>query len=163
MSDTEIVNKITIREMYELDIPLIQDWLNKEHIRKWFGDPQEWYNEICDCEGKFSWIVHFIVEYNDEPIGFCQYYDCSKTGKGYAWDNEPIGTFGIDYLIGNEQFLGRGLGNKIVKRLNEIVIDKETPTQIIADPIKENIASIKVLENNGFYYDKLTKLYKFLL
>lgn len=37
--------------------------------------------------------------YEDTPIGFCQYYDCSQTPEGFEWDNEPQGTFAIDYTL----------------------------------------------------------------
>ncbi|GIO41561.1 N-acetyltransferase [Paenibacillus apis] len=157
------LNNIYLRKMSSNDISLVKEWLNKAYIKKWFGDPQEWLNEIKNDDGRYSWIVHHIVEYNQVPIGFCQYYDIGKTGVGYAWDNEPCGTYGIDYLIGDEQLLGKGIGNKLIKELNKLVIDNEKPVQLIADPIKENIASIRVLVNNGYEFDKVTGLYKLIV
>lgn len=157
MTDSGYLN---IRKLRDLDIPIIKEWLNKEYIRRWYGDSTEWLNEIINRNRKYYWINHYTIEYNDEPIGFCQYYDCNKTEKGYAWDNEPERTFGIDYLIGCEEFLGKGFGNQIVDKLIQIVVNKENPVQIIADPLEGNIASIKVLEKNCFYFDTLTGLYK---
>ncbi|MCO1603339.1 GNAT family N-acetyltransferase [Desulfosporosinus nitroreducens] len=154
---------LNIRKVKNVDIPLFEEWLNKEHIRKWFGDLSEWLNEIYNREGQYYWINHYIIEYEDRPIGFCQYYDCGKTDEGYAWDNEPESTFGIDYLIGNEHFLGKGIGNQIVKKLTQMIIYKENPAQIIADPVKDNIASSKVLEYNSYFFDDYTGLYKLKL
>lgn len=155
--------QLVIRKVKDIDITLIENWLYKDHIQKWFGDPTEWLNEITNREGKYYWIIHYIIEYHGLPIGFCQYYDCSKAEKGYAWDDEPEGTFGIDYLIGNEQLLGKGIGTQIVSKLSQIVINNENPKQIIADPIKDNIVSSKVLECNGYVFDNLTELYKLTL
>ena len=43
----------------------------------------------------------------------------------------------------------------------EFVIDKEKSIQLIADHIKGNIASFKVLEYNGYYHDETTAFYRF--
>lgn len=153
-------NHLYLRKMASKDIRVVEEWLNKDYIKKWFGDPRDWLNEIYNYNGEYSWIKHYIVEYNHVQIGFCQYYDTGKTGEGYAWDHEPAGTYGIDYLIGDEQYLGKGIGNRVIEELSKVVIINEEPVQLIADPIKENVASIRVLENNGFKYDDATGLYK---
>jgi len=156
-----ITKNIFIRKFDNADMPLIKSWLNKDYIKKWYGEPQEWLVEIKNVRGEYDWLNHFIVEYDGVSLGFCQYYDCSKTPKGFEWDNEPLGTFAIDYLIGEEQFLNKGLGRVIIQKLIELIIAKETPKQIIADPVKENLISIKLLERNGFVLDEVTGLYKF--
>ena len=151
---------VTLRESNSNDISIIEVWLNKDYIKKWYGDPKEWLDEIQNVSGDFGWLNHYIAEYEGIPFGFCQYYDCGKTPKGYEWDNEPPGTFGIDYMIGEEAFLGRGLGSIMIKKLIDLIISKENPTQIFADPAKENAASIKLMEKNGFTLDEATGLYK---
>ncbi|MEZ4950557.1 MAG: hypothetical protein R2784_14405 [Saprospiraceae bacterium] len=45
---------------------------------------------------KDSWLQHFIFEIENEPAGFCQFYDCTKAGEG-PWENEAKGTYGIDF------------------------------------------------------------------
>lgn len=65
--------RLNIRKMSDTDIPLIEEWLSKEHIRKRFGDPREWLHEIRHRNGKYDWIIHYMVEYDDVSIGFCQY------------------------------------------------------------------------------------------
>ncbi|WP_159065779.1 hypothetical protein [Gorillibacterium timonense] len=37
---------VYLRRLSSNDISLVEEWLNKPHIIKWFGDPQEWLNEI---------------------------------------------------------------------------------------------------------------------
>jgi len=149
-----------LRKCTDNDISTIETWLNKEYIKKWYGDPNEWLDEIRNLSGAFDWLNHFIAEHEGTPIGFCQYYDCSKTPKGYEWDNEPPGTFGIDYMIGEEQFLKKGLGSAMIQLLIDLIKSNENVKQIFADPVKENKASIKLLEKNGFALDEPTGLYK---
>jgi len=153
-------DRVNIREYGSCDISIVEVWLNKDYITKWFGEPKQWLDEIQNVSGEFGWINHFILEYDGTPFGFCQYYECSKTPKGFEWDNEPPGTFGIDFLIGEEDFLNKGLGSIIIRKLIDLIVKKENPVQILADPDKENAISIKLLEVNGFALDEATGLYK---
>ncbi|WP_085833781.1 GNAT family N-acetyltransferase [Clostridium merdae] len=153
-------NVISLRSVKKSDLLAIEVWLNKDYIQKWYGEPEEWLFEIRNDNGKFEWLNHYIVLYDAMPIGFCQYYDCSKTPQGFEWDNEPQGTFCIDYLIGEEPFLKKGLGSIIVQQLCQLICTLERPVQIVADPVPENFDSIKLLKRNGFVLDSATGLYK---
>lgn len=103
------VDKITLRKLSNCDMPIIKQWLHTERIKKWYGEPEEWIQEIANVDGTFDWIDKYIALYENQPIGFCQSYDCSMSPKGFEWDNEPSGTYGIDYMIGDEAFLGKAL------------------------------------------------------
>lgn len=57
------------------------------------------------------------------PIGFCKYYDCyDARGLEYWFTvNTPGDTFSIDYLIGDEAYLGKGYGKAIVALLSNAI------------------------------------------
>lgn len=153
-------DNVFLRPAKAADYPLIETWLHKEYIKKWYGEPEEWMEEIRNDSGAFGWLNHYIVMYESVPIGFCQYYDCAKTPEGFEWAKEPQGTFAIDYLIGEEQFLKKGIGSVIIQNLCQLIRAQENPVQFVADPVPENTDSIKLLEKNGFVLDKITGLYK---
>lgn len=153
-------NLISLRPATKEDFSLIEMWLNKDYIKKWYGEPEEWLSEIRNESGEFGWLNHYIVLYQNTPIGFCQYYDCAKTPEGFEWDKEPQGSFCIDDLIGEESFLKKGLASVIVQQLCHLIGVIEHPVQIMADPVPENTNSIKLLERNGFTLDERTGLYK---
>jgi len=136
-----------IREFKLEDLNILRVWLEQDYIQKFWGDPQDWINEISENISA-DWVKYFIVEY-DTPIGFLQYYETDIAPQG-DWADEPIGTVGIDYLIGNKEYLGKGYGSKIVRLLVDFIKSKSEYDYIVADPIIENLSSIKVLENNGF-------------
>ncbi len=136
-----------IREFKLEDLNLMEMWLAQDYIQKFFGNPQDWIKEIAKNINA-DWVNYFIVECH-RPIGFLQYYETDKAPQG-EWSDEPIGTVGIDYLIGEKDYLGKGYGSKIVRLLVELIKSKNKYDYIVADPIAENISSIKVLENNGF-------------
>ncbi len=136
-----------IREFTYEDLNIMGVWLAQDYIQKFWGDPQEWIKEISE-NISVDWVKYFIVEC-DTPIGFLQYYETDKAPQG-EWSDEPIGTVGIDYLIGDIEYLGKGYGSKIVRLLVDFINSKNEYDYIVADPTIENVSSIKVLENSGF-------------
>jgi len=139
---------MTIRELQPDDMPVLRNWLSKGYIRDYFGEPDIWLQEInlnlCDS----SWIHYYIAE-EMIPIGFFQYYDTDKAPIG-EWSNEPTGTAGIDFLIGEESFLNKGYGVELLKIIIDEIKLKGYYKFIIADPDLRNAASVKVLEKCGF-------------
>jgi Acetyltransferases, including N-acetylases of ribosomal proteins len=68
-------------------------------------------------------------------------------------------TFSIDYLIGNEGYLGKGYGKALVQLLTEIVWQKERANQVVVQPDEDNHASNHVLMANGYVYDEEKNYY----
>jgi len=152
---------MVLRKIILNDLELIKIWFNKEHVKQFFGDPVDWINEITANLDNSDWIQYFIVIADDMPIGFIQYYDTDKAPQG-VWSNEPEGTAGIDYLIGEEAFLHKGYGTAIIKNTIQLIRQTKKFSYIVADPVLANLASISVLTNNGFI-KKRSGLYKFIL
>ncbi|WP_019851183.1 hypothetical protein [Desulfitobacterium sp. PCE1] len=70
-----------LRPIEDGDIALLEKWLNKPYILRWYEDPAAWIDEIEQRNGSFAFINHFIVMDGSRSIGFCQYYDCYKAGE----------------------------------------------------------------------------------
>ncbi|MCL2593043.1 MAG: GNAT family N-acetyltransferase [Defluviitaleaceae bacterium] len=152
-------NDITLRPLMDEDVNIFKNWLDKNHIYKWFcydGGEEEreaWLNEIENRNDKYNHMKHFIVEYNEKKIGFCLYMDCHYEQeysqeiygrtfcKNYAYE--------IGFCIGEEEYLNKGIGKIIIKKLEEKIIEIGGK-EILADPNEENIVSIKTLFSNGF-------------
>lgn len=155
MKESEIV----IKPIQDEDILLFDKWLDKEYIKKWLGEKEAWLNEISKRNGEYSFLKHFIVYYNDRKIGYCLYADCfflkDLEEEGHDFDDlygdiiEKNHTYEIGYLIGEEEYLNRGIGKIIIQILEEKIIEIGGK-EISADPSEENIISIKALLSNGF-------------
>lgn len=117
-----MMNKITLRQVDNSDIELLKNWLNKEYILKWYNDADDWLNEINGRNNSFSWIHHFIVMIDETPVGFCQYYDCYDANDMEDWYSvtRRDETFSIDYLIGDEAYLGKGYGKAIIIKSSKV-------------------------------------------
>lgn len=154
-----------LRILQDSDINLIKKWLQQDYVAMWFGNADDWLIEIKGRDGEYSFIHHFIVEDNQMPIGFVQYYDYNRIPLKEREIQQPYGTYGIDYMIGNRNLLGQGIGRILVQLIcNKILEDNPKAVQIVADPaieeMRRNEASIRVLEINGFRYDEKYELYR---
>lgn len=157
-------NEIRIKPIQDKDIPLFEKWLNKEYIYKRLcpdgeGQKEDWLDQVNNRNSKYDFIKHFIVYHNDRKIGYCLYVDCfslkdlEEEGHDfeelYADVTEKNHTYEIGYLIGEEEYLNKGIGKLIIQLLEEKII-KLGGCEIAADPSEENIFSIKALLSNGF-------------
>ena len=149
--------ELTLRTINDNDFSIMEKWLNKEHILKYYLDPSEWLDEIKERDGMFNFLIHFIVIYQDKPIGFCQYYKCTEDDS--EWDGE--GTYSIDYFIGEDDFLGKGFGKAAVSLLVDKIFSLDDSTKIIVEPDEGNTASERTLLSNDFTRnEKNGKYYK---
>ena len=153
-------NHLILRPFADSDIALLAEWLHKDYILKWYQDPAAWLEEIHGRHIAFAWIHHFIVLHGDTPIGFCQYYDCVHANALEDWYEvtQQDDTYSIDYLIGEESYLGKGCGKAIVRLLTERIA-QEGARQIIVQPDSENQPSSHVLLANGFVFDAALDYY----
>ncbi len=158
-----MIKEIKLRTFEDNDIETMKNWLAKDYIIKWYLDAEDWLTEITNRHGEYHWINHFIVMSEEKAIGFCQYYDvfAAKDLEDWYQVEEPEKVFSIDYLIGDEEFLGKGYGKEIVRRLVELIkTNEEKAEAIIVQPDKENAQSNGVLLANGFVYDEQKEYYQ---
>ncbi|MFV0395905.1 MAG: GNAT family N-acetyltransferase [Coprobacillaceae bacterium] len=152
--------KIEIRRIEDNDIELMKEWLKKEHVSKWYHDPEDWLYEIKERNGEFNFLHHFIVLDGDKAIGFCQYYEYKYSGEDWNCYIPLEGTYSIDYLIGDETYLGKGYGKAIVRTLTNQCFACDNAKRIIVQPEEENDASCNTLLSEGYYvFDSKNKLY----
>jgi len=152
-------NQIALRPLLDKDINTFSRWLNKDYIYKWLcpdGEEyrQAWLDEVSNRNDKYNFMKHYIVCCNNKEIGFCLYMDCYFEREyipehyGMTVDEKET-VFEIGYFIGEEEYLNKGIGKIIVKKLEEKIIEIGGK-EILADPDEENIISIKTLLSNGF-------------
>jgi len=150
---------IVLKPLRDKDISLFSKWLNNDYIYKWLCPNGEehreaWLDEVNSRNDKYYYMKHFIVNCNDKEIGFCLYLDCYFEQEyipehyGITIDKKKS-VYEIGYFIGEEEFLNKGIGKIIVRKLEEKIIEIGG-TEILADPDEENIISIKTLLSNGF-------------
>lgn len=146
---------LELRLLEDSDIPMVEAWLNKEHVKRWYEIPhlgvtiEDWMNEIKERNGEFHWLTYLIVMWQGAPIGLCLYYRCEESDEDFG-TLPLIGTYGIDYLIGEESCLGRGLGKNMVSLLVDKIFAFPDAFRITAEIDENNKASERTLLSCGF-------------
>ena len=146
---------LVLRKLNDEDLLLIKKWLYTEHVHKWFEQPEEWLYEIKERFGEFSFLNHFIALYKQIPVGFCQYYKCREDDG--EWNGD--GTYSIDYLIGEIDYLRKGLGRIMITELIKKVFLLDDAKKIVVKPDYGNIPSHIVLLSCGFEFVKEKEFY----
>ena len=150
---------LILRVFEDDDLQLLDKWLHKEYVKKWFEVPdictiEDWLHEVKNRNGEFKWIRYFIVLNEECQVGFCIYYKCVDAKEDWYGDISLDGVYSMDYLIGEEEYLGKGIGNEMIETLMKMIFSHEDAKKIIVRVDKENKASCGVLLSNGFVYDK---------
>ena len=154
-----------LRTFQDNDLQLLDKWLHQRYIEKWFDVPgvctlDDWLYEAKNRHSEFKWITYFIALLEDFPVGFCLYYKCKDAKEDWYGDVSLEGTYSIDYLIGEEICLGKGIGKRMIAQLAEMIFTHENAKKIIVQPDKDNAASCNVLLANGFTFDRTTNIYE---
>ena len=144
---------IYLREMSIDDLIIFKKWLFTPHVAKWYHEQQDWINEIEKQDDDFNWIHHFIVEHDGTPIGFCQYYACKDSDELWEGYTALGGSYSIDYMIGETDYLRKGFGKEIVSDLIRKIMLHTDAKRIVVQPEPENKASCGLLLACGFIFD----------
>ena len=147
---------LELRPVDDNDISLVETWLNKAHVKKWYEIPHmgitidDWMHEISERNGEFNWLTYLIALWQGRSIGLCQYYKCADSGDEDFGMLPLEGSYGIDYLIGEESCLGKGLGKEMIHLLVERIFSFPDAQRVTADIDANNAASGNSLLSCGF-------------
>jgi RimJ/RimL family protein N-acetyltransferase len=150
---------IQLKPFEGANMPLFITWLNCEHVNQWYSPIEAWIDEVNKRSNEYSWIQHFIIYADDEPIGFCQYYPYWRSGEDWNGSIPVEETYSVDYFIGDTRYLRKGCASKALTLLNSIIFKQHDARRIIVKPEEDNIASQKTLLSTGYSYDKVNQLY----
>jgi aminoglycoside 6'-N-acetyltransferase len=129
------------------DIPLLARWLERDHVRRWWGDPDEELAEIARIFGDPS-MEALIVSHDGRPFAHQQSWDPS-CWTDYPLQDQPPGTRGIDQFIGDVDMLGQGHGARFIRAFALRLFAEGAP-RVVIDPDPENHAAIRAYEKAGF-------------
>ena len=151
--------KITFKKFAKNYIPKFIAWSQKPHVQDtWFQEGHEpltmYYEKATNNNG---YDYPFIIYLDSEPIGYIQCSDlyaykklCPKT-KGVFTNEEP-GTFCLDLFIGEDNYLNKGYGTKIVKVFVDKIFKDFKAKKILVDPACSNKRAIRCYEKAGFKF-----------
>jgi RimJ/RimL family protein N-acetyltransferase len=148
------VGEIRFRALEPDDLPLMHEWLQREHVRRWW-DEYAGYEDVARhylpaIEGRRPTDLYLIL-LDDRPVGFIQSYLVADYPEFGALIGLGAGVAGVDLFIGEEDLTGKGLGSEVLSAfVRDVVFAEPATTACIADPDVRNAASIRAFEKAGF-------------
>lgn len=147
---------ITFRPLQEADLPLLRDWLNRPHVREWWGgddaaaDIEATRRKYLPRMDDGSPVKAYVAALADEPIGFIQSYVAIDSGDGW-WEEEcDPGVRGIDQFLCDGGKLGQGQGTAMVNAFIRRLLAEPGVTRVQADPDPANARAIRCYMKAGF-------------
>lgn len=148
----------------EIHFPLLLKWLTTPHIRAWWDKDIHWTNEKITekylpytrkykiLNGDKKPIYPFIILLDEMPVGYIQYYNRYDFAPelGYELVDLPQSLAAIDFYIGEEKYLGKGIGSAALRLfLKEYVLPKFNTC--LVDPDNKNKVAIRTYQKAGFH------------
>lgn len=140
-------------------------WLNQDHVTRWYGKERNYqiYQNVEDhylprARKDFP-TKAFIIYIDQNPVGYIQTYKITDYPDYNQYVQTDQKSAGMDLFIGEEDYLHRGFGPKIIQKfLNEVVFEIFDVDNCIIGPEPENLAAIKAYQKAGFTYWKTIKI-----
>jgi uridine kinase/RimJ/RimL family protein N-acetyltransferase len=134
------------------DLPLLDAWLAAEHVSAWFGPPA---NAEQDPLGEQDAVSRFVVVLDGRPIGLIQTYRWSDFPENAAAVGAKVGEIGMDYLIGELDQIGHGIGPVLIEAfLEQHASHRGDVIAVRVDVSEANHRSWRCLEKAGFRRDR---------
>jgi aminoglycoside 6'-N-acetyltransferase len=139
------------------DFSILTTWFAEPHVARWWREP----SDLVSVEQSYGPLADgldstegFIAHLADRPIGYVQRYliDDDRTWRQTIWDAlGQTGGMGIDYLIGEPDLVGRGIGRRLISEFVRVSWEQCPSTnQVVVALQQDNVGSWKALESVGF-------------
>jgi RimJ/RimL family protein N-acetyltransferase len=145
------MEEISFRPMTRDDLPLIHEWLQREHVRRWWRESRR----LEDVSARYGPSIDgqeptrmYVIEFDGRPGGSIQTYLVSDYPE---WIGDEPGVAGVDLFIADESMTGRGLGPRILTEfVCAAVFADPAVTACVAGVDVDNAASLRAFEKAGF-------------
>ena len=133
------------------DAPLLAAALNNKSVQNNLRDGIPYPYTESDADSFIRAMISadatktfaFAITVNDKAVG--------SIGV-FRKDNIHIRTAEMGYFVA-EQYWGMGLGTSAVKQITRYVFDNTDIIRIFAEPFDYNVASCRILEKSGFFFE----------
>lgn len=149
--------EIEFRRLRRQDLPLLASWLSRPHVAQWWREPCD----IGSVERRYRPSIDgddpaevFIAYVDDVPAGIAQRYLIDdepgwKASLAPSGENEEAA--GIDYFLGEEGLMGRGVGAEMISRFVEATWERYPAiARVVVSTNQANRRSWRALEKAGF-------------
>jgi aminoglycoside 6'-N-acetyltransferase len=143
---------IEFRPLAESDLPLLEEWLRREHVARWWSEPiEQEMAERREALERRDATDYYVIELDGRPIGHIQTYLAAEYPEWDAIVQAGRGVAGVDLLIGEQDLIGEGLGPEVIRAfVEQVVFDDPAVHACIATVEEANRRSWRAFEKAGF-------------
>jgi aminoglycoside 6'-N-acetyltransferase len=132
-------------------LPLVRDWLERDHVRRWWRDPVELALEKRLAGIESDRTEQFVIVLDGRPIGMIQTYLLGDEPEWAALVGQEPEAAGVDLFLGEEDAVGRGLGPQVLEQFaQDVVFARPETTAVVATVEEANRRSWRAFEKAGF-------------
>ena len=128
------------------DLCLLQHWLCRPHVVRWWGDPDQALASVK----RHSPTEHAVISVDRRPVGYVCWQRPSSSELALAGlSSLPTDHVDVDILIGEPHYLGRGIGPVALK----MVVDRLRPGGVSSVGVgtdAEHARAHRAFEKAGF-------------
>ncbi len=149
------VASVEIRPLVREDFPGIVAWQSMPHVSRWWNDEAR---TVRDIEKHYGAALDgtdptrlWVVAVNGRPCGFLQDYLIGDHPEFALLTAKPEAV-GFDYLIGDPNLVGKGVGTRVLWEFltNQVRSAYPDAPTFFAAPDNRNIGSRRMLAKLGF-------------
>lgn len=152
-------DKLSVRLLELKDDSLLAKWLSDPSVLKFYEgrdnafDLEKVHEKFYDRE---PGVVRCIVEFDQTPIGYIQYYQVDSDERElYGYTEVADVIYGMDQFIGEVTYWNNGIGTLLVNSMVEFLVKQNHADRVVMDPQTWNERAIRCYEKCGFKKMKL--------
>jgi RimJ/RimL family protein N-acetyltransferase len=130
------------------DAELLAAWLRKPHISRWWGGPESQLAAVLErpVGGDDA-----LIAFDGAPVGYVRWQLTPRSELEEADIVEvPDGAIDIDIAIGDEAFVGRGIGPAALTQAVAKILETSRPPMIIMGTAIANVSALRAFAKAGF-------------
>ncbi len=145
--------KVRLLDVNSADLPLIEGWLRADHVRRYWGAPEENTRLLHEPPAGGHWRA--LIEAEGRKVGLVLWQHPTRQELDEAGLHDvPESVIDIDIMIGEAAENGRGVGSAAIRLVaDNALADPAVPFAIAASAV-DNRASQRAFAKAGFRNDR---------
>ena len=142
---------IAFEPLHANDLPLIREWLGREHVRRWWRDGGQSLQHAEDALAGRDRTRYFVIVLDGRPVGMIETYLLRDETEWATLIGEGPEAAGVDLFIGEQDAVGRGVGPRVLEQFaREVVFANPETAALVATVEEPNRRSWRAFEKAGF-------------
>ncbi|MFS0554412.1 GNAT family N-acetyltransferase [Brevibacillus sp. 179-C9.3 HS] len=154
---------LKVRPLLPSDAAHLIKWLSDEHVLTYYEGRDRPHDETLVQQNFYPEddnATRCLILYEDEPIGYAQFYLLEATEKQhYEYAHDDV-AYGMDQFIGEPTYWNRGIGTQLVKAILHYLHTEKGAQRVAIDPQASNERALRCYEKCGFRKVKMLPLHE---